>query len=415
MVESFFPHSYSQVFKALSRRLQEPAPGRIQVLTGPRQVGKTHLLLRLQSRRKRSTLYAAADTPEAALPGFWETLWNQAMERARAQGSAVLMIDEIFYLPGWSRLLKASFDQVLREKIPLHVVVTGSSSLRLGSGARESLAGRFEKLQLSHWPPSELARFFGMAKEKALEEAIRFGTYPGAVGLREDPSRRRRYILDAIVEPAVGRDILATEVIRKPGLLRQLFALAAGHPAEIVSLQKLRGSLADRGALETLAHYLKVLEDAYLTAALPKWSPRPIRRRAAPPKLVVLNQGILWAMQDLQPPTQGKDPERWGRWVENACLAHAWNAGQTLFYWREAPLEVDLVMEGSWGKWALEVKTGSYKAGDLSGLLEFCKRNPAFRPLALVDKGREGPALSAGIRALPWEDFLLSGLSKIRR
>jgi predicted AAA+ superfamily ATPase len=56
----------------LSRRLAEPAPGRIQLLAGPRQVGKTTLLLELAERHRKTAAYAAADGPEAAVPGFWE-------------------------------------------------------------------------------------------------------------------------------------------------------------------------------------------------------------------------------------------------------------------------------------------------------------------------------------------------------
>jgi len=51
--------------------------------------------------------------------------------------------------------------------------------------------------------------------------------------------------------------------VRKPALLRQVFAVAAGSPAQIISLQKMQGQLQDSGALETVAHYLALLQDAY--------------------------------------------------------------------------------------------------------------------------------------------------------
>ena len=150
-----------------------------------------------------------------------------------------------------------------------------------------------------------------------------------------------------------------------------------------------------------LASDLEVLAQAYLVAGLEKYSPRMIRRRAAPPKVVVLNNGLMAALQDMS-----AEHPRWGSWVENACLAHAWNRGQEVYYWREEPLEVDGVLVGSWGKWAAEVKTGNFATRDLGGLLEFCRRYPAFQPLVLCSRARASDTI-AGVRLMYWGDFLL--------
>lgn len=409
MIESIFPHAYSAVRSELAARLAEPAPGRAQILSGPRQVGKTHLLRELEQAHAGVATYAAADAPAAALPGWWEALWSAAQARARQSGHALLLIDEIQYLPDWGRRLKAEADRIGHERVPLHVVVSGSSSLGLGQGTRETMAGRFEYLRLLHWPARELVRQFGMTEEKAVEAAAETGTYPGAVALLGQPARWKAYVRDAIVEPAVGRDLLALEVIRRPALLRQIFALAVGHPAEIVSLQKLRGQLADPGALETVAHYLQVLESAYLVAALPKFSLHEVRRRSSPPKLVVLNQGILAALSGDQAATTATGASQHGRRIENACLALAWNAGQTVAYWRQEPFEVDIVTTGSWGRWAVEVKTGPYSHRDLAGLFEFCSAHRDFAPLVVCAPGEETVAHSAGITSCTWQEFLLSG------
>jgi hypothetical protein len=88
--------------------------------------------------------------------------------------------------------------------------------------------------------------------------------------------RLSAYVRDAILEPVIGRDILALGTIRKPALLRQVFGVCAASPAQIVSLQKIQGQLQDAGALETIAHYLALLEEAYLVAAIPKYSLAPL-------------------------------------------------------------------------------------------------------------------------------------------
>ncbi len=404
-----FPNAYSAVMAQLRARFEEPAPAKIQLLSGPRQVGKTTLLLELARAWGAQALYVAGDAPEAQMPGWWDVQLQKAEQIAR-KGKALLLIDEIHYIHNWGRMLKHSHDRITREHIPLHVAATGSSSLQLGTGARETMAGRFERLRILHWPATEIASIFNMLPQDAVRRWIFYGGYPGGVGLVHDIQRWKSYLRESIIEPAIGRDILATETIRRPALLRQLFAVCAGHPAEIVSLQKLCGQLlSDKGSLDTVAHYLHVLEEACLVAGIRKFSEKAVRQRSAPPKLAVLNQGLLVAATSAEPPTKDTDAQRWGRWIENACIAHAWNAGQNVHYWRAEPLEVDIVMDGTWGRWAVEVKTGSYGTQDLAGLMEFCRRHRAYRPLVLCAKGDEAIASNAGFDTQSWESFLLNG------
>lgn len=393
----------------LARRVAEPAPSRIQLLSGPRQVGKTTLLLELAKSLGPAAIYAAADGPEAAFPGFWERLWVRAEEVAAARGRAVVLLDEAHLLQDWAARLKGEWDRFQRRRISVGVVATGSSALRLAVGSRESLAGRFERITLTHWSASSLVDVFKISKEEAADVLVRMGSYPGAFGLREDLTRWSAYVRDAILEPAIGRDILALHAVRKPALLRQVFGVCASAPAQIVSLQKIQGQLQDRGALETIAHYLALLEEAYLAVPLAKHSPRPARGRSAPPKLVVLNNAFLAVVDPRGIPDSAGDPARFGAWIENACLAHAWNAGQQVTYWREEPFEVDGVLEGTWGSWAIEVKTGLVAAADLRGLLEFNRRYPRYRPLVICDAAGETAVERAGIDAVAWRDFLLAG------
>lgn len=408
-MKSWAEATYSAVLDELKSRLAEPAPGRVQILSGPRQVGKTTLLLEVARQWGSQALYAAADSPEASLPGWWESQWAEA-GRLAARGQAVLLVDEIQYLSDWTRLLKAKVDVAHRHGIRLHVVVTGSSALHLGAGARETMAGRFERLRLLHWPPKELARCFGLTREEAVRQYVRYGSFPGALPLLEDPTRWKDYIRTSIAEPALGRDILALHQVRKPAMLRQVFAVAAGHPGEIVSLQKLCGQLSEKGAQQTVAHYLSLLEEACLVAGVQKFSGSVLRQRSAPPKLVVLSQAFLTAMSNRPIADAETDTDRWGRWVENACLARAWNAGQQVEYWRREPLEVDMVLSGSWGQWAVEVKTGSWTTRQLAGLFEFCRMHPKYRPLVLCDEIRAARPSDAAPPHMAWQDFLWQGL-----
>ncbi len=390
----------TEVRALLTQRLAEPPSGRVQLLAGPRQVGKTTLLLALSLKRRTTSQYLAADSPEASLPAAWERLWQRAEEIAKDKGRATVFLDEVHLFSQWSQRLKAQLDRVRRFKLPIHVVATGSSALLMGEGLRESLAGRFERLTLSHWSVSEAKRLLKLG-DKAADIVVRYGSYPGALPLRRDALRFRAYMRDAIIEPAISKDVLALALVKKPALLRQVFAVASSSPAQIVSLQKLQGQLQDKGALETLRHYLELLEEAFLVASLPKLSTQEFRQRASPPKLVVLNNALITTVAD--------SAAHVGAAVENACLASAWNAGQTVRYWREEPHEVDGVLDGSWGSWAMEVKTGPYGLRDLTGLFECVRRWPRYTPLVVCDAKHTDIARAAGARAMSWQAFLLRG------
>ncbi len=411
MNDDKFRLSYHECRRVLTERLAEPAPGRIQLLCGPRQVGKTTLLLELARGAGDGAFYGAGDAPEASLPGFLERLLGAAEEFTSVRGKAIVLLDEVHLLADWAARLKGYSDRIRRRKLPIHIVATGSSALRVGAGSRESLAGRFERLTLTHWSAASLALAFGIDRDLAPEFLVRMGSYPGSVPLRDDPARWTAYVREAILEPAIGRDILALSQVRRPALLRQVFAIAALYPARIVSLQKIQGQLQDRGALETIAHYLALLQEAFLVAAIPKYAARGVRRRMAPPKLITLNNALL-AVADPQGIADPRaEPARFGAWVENACLAAAWNTGQSVSYWREEPLEVDGIIEGSWGRWALEIKTGGFQSGELRGLLEFVRRHPGFRPLVVCGAEGRRTAAAAGIAAVTWQEFLLDGPS----
>jgi len=404
-----FRLSFHEARDLLIRRLDERAPGRIQLLAGPRQVGKTTLLLELAERHGDAAIYAAADGPEATLPGFWERLWARAADTASTQGHAVVLVDEAHLLHDWASHLKGEWDRLRRRKLPIHVVATGSSALRIAAGARESLAGRFEQITLTHWSAASLAEMFGVKPRTAVDLLIKMGSYPGAFELRGDLARWSAYVRDAILEPAIGRDIVALAAVRKPALLRQVFGVCVSSPSQIVSLQKIQGQLQDPGALETIAHYLTLLEQAFLVAALGKHAASPARQRAAPPKLITLNNALLAVVDSRGAPDRSTDPRRFGAWVENACLAHAWNSGQRVTYWREQPLEVDGVLEGSWGSWVIEVKTGSATNPELRGIAEFTRRHPGFHPLVLCDDEVRTTVERTGLAAMSWRDFLLHG------
>ena len=406
MFDKINKHTFQSVRATLKERLKEKSPTLIQLIVGPRQVGKTTLILEIASEWAGRSLYASADTPEAALPNWREGIWRRIEALARNGAPAVLLLDEVQYLPDWSLWLKAKYDEIQRLGLPIRIVASGSSSLQIGAGARESMAGRFEKLTLSHWGAGDLAKIAGLAPQEAAHRLVTHGGYPGAVVFWNDPARWQAYVRDSIIEPAIGRDILHLEKVRKPALLRQVFAVATAHPSEILSLEKIAGLLAEKGALETISHYLDLLHEAFLVTPLQKFSNSEIRRRRSSPKLIVRNNALLVAGGNTIPDPE-TEPDRWGRWVENACLARAINDGLDLHFWREEPWEVDSVVTHGAERYMLEVKTGRYSAEDLRGLGHAAQKFPDYRPIVLCDPGFERVAEAAGFEASCWMDFLI--------
>lgn len=409
MIDKLFRLTQTECTKVLKERLNEPAPGRIQLLSGPRQVGKTETLLGLIKKFKKNSIYTAADSPESSLPGYWERIWHNVYELEKKQGLAILFIDEIQHIEDWSLKLKGEWDKIKKDNIKIHIVVSGSSSLLLGLGSKESLAGRIERITLSHWSAAMIKKAFKISKDEAVMRYVNFGSYPGSMAYIKDLPRWSAYIRDAIIEPAISRDIFSLSDVRRPALLKQVFALSLSCPAQIISLNKLQGQLQDKGALDTISQYLSLLEESYLVAALEKYASRPIRKRSSPPKLITLNNALLAAVSPKGIPNIKKEPDRFGFWLENACLAHAYNSGQKVSYWREEPLEVDGILEGSWGNWAIEIKSSSFVASDLKGLFEFTANYPSFTPLIVCDQQDVYAAKKYGILAMSWQNFLFSG------
>lgn len=362
----------------------------LQVIAGPRQVGKTTLVHQAIEESKLDAHYATADEP-----GGKDVIWiAQQWENARRLGKAVLILDEVQKIPQWSESVKKHWDEDTRFKNPLKVVLLGSSPLLVQTGLTESLAGRFELIRVTHWSFTEMRDAFGFG----LDDYIYFGGYPGAADLIHDEDRWRRYINDSLVETSIARDVLLMTRVDKPALLRQLFHLVCESSGQILSYQKMTGQLQDAGNTTTLAHYLELLAGAGLVKGFAKFSGKILRQRASSPKLQVLNNALLSVVSQSGLQETKSNPQIWGRSVESAIGAHLANgaaeAGVSVFYWREGQKEVDFVLQQKGKKLvAIEVKSGRKRDG-LPGMKAFADHH---KPSTTLLVGQEG---------IPVEEFL---------
>ena len=386
-----FERSQASLLRA---RLAEPRRF-IQVVAGPRQVGKTTLV---QSVVESGTLphrYASADAPGLRGAAWLAQQWEAARLQASTHGGSVLVLDEIQKLPDWSAEVKQLWDEDTRRRVPLKVVLLGSAPLLIARGLGESLAGRFEVIHLRHWSLAEMRAAFGWG----WEQWVHFGGYPGAAALAGDEARWARYVNDSLIEASIARDVLLLSRVDKPALLRRLFELGCRYSGQVLSFTKMLGTLQDAGNTVTLAHYLELLDAAGMLTGLQKWAGDAARRRASSPKLQVYDNALVTASAGLRFEQVRADPEQWGRRVESAVGAHLAAAAATgqceLFWWREREREVDFVVRHGGRVTAIEVKSGRSPSA-LPGIAAF---REAFRPARTLLVGGQGIGL---------EEFLLA-------
>ena len=366
--------------ETIEKRLKEKRRF-IQVIVGPRQVGKTTAIQQILKESKIPSHYAAADLPAPPDTQWISRQWDMARRKLPAV-QCILVLDEVQKIPHWSNEVKRLWDEDTRAGRNIHVVILGSSALFIQKGLEESLAGRFELVRFPHWSWTECKKSFNWS----LDQYIYFGGYPGSAALIGDEQRWGQYIRDSLIETTLSKDILLLNRVEKPALLRQLFVLACEYGGQILSYQKITGQLTGAGNTTTIAHYQRLLESAFLISGLPKWSGNTVRRRNSTPKWQPLNTGLCTALANRSFKESKEDSEWRGRVVEMTLGAHLVNggllSGTDVFYWRQGNYEVDFVLRKGKKILGIEVKSGR-RPRVISGLAEFAQENRGVKTLVV--------------------------------
>ena len=376
----------------LINRMQEPRKF-IQVILGPRQVGKTTLVNQLVQKYPFGSIVVSADAIGAYNTDWLEQQWEIARIKLAQNGGKefLLVVDEIQKINNWSEIVKSLWDQDTSNHIPLKVVVLGSSRLLIQQGLTESLAGRFETTFMSHWSYSEMQAAFGWNEQ----QYVYFGGYPGAASLVSDEQRWKQYVRESLIETSISKDILMLTRVDKPALMKNLFELSCNYSGQILSYNKMLGQLKDAGNSTTLSHYLSLLSTAGLVTGIEKYSNNIIRKKSSSPKFQVYNTALISAQSNTNFEEVMANPAIWGRLVESAVGAHLLNQAVsgdfTLSYWREGNDEVDFVIEQK-QLIGIEVKSGTRQ--NTSGMAAFKKK---FSPHKILLIGNTG---------LTWQAFL---------
>ena len=358
-------------YPSLAARVQQPQLNFMQVLLGPRQIGKSTAIAQLADAWSGAKVIESADQLTPPKAEWIEFVWQRALEK---KGTCLLVIDEIQKVKDWANVLKILFDRD-RKLNKLRIVLSGSASLSLQSGLNDSLAGRYEVIRCPHWGLDESREAFHWD----LPTYLKFGGYPATAVFIDDVTRWRAFMRDSIIEPVIGRDLQTAVSIQKPALLRQLFELAMHYPAQEISFQKLLGQLQDEGNTATIKHYLEILAGGFLVATLEKYSGSAVRQKSSSPKILPLAPALIHAFTDPEKITL--DSEWKGRVFEAVIGAHLYRLPGDLMYWRDGNAEVDYVLKIDGHVIGIEVKSGRRKRQN--GIIAFKKAFPKAHAVTL--------------------------------
>lgn len=386
----------------LKSRMAEPRR-RMQIVMGPRQVGKSTLVGQFTEGISVPFDFFAADGVNRFDSSWIPNKWQQVRMRMdiHSEQEHILIIDEVQKIRGWSEQVKKEWDEDSRSHRNLKVILLGSSRLLLQKGLEESLEGRFETIKMGYWDWQEMHEAFGFS----MDEYVYFGGFPGLAPDIQDEDRWRNLMEDSIISPILTRDILEVEEIRNPALLRQVFELACIESAKELPLTKMQGTM-NSGTVPTIKNYLDILNKSMTVQPLQNYSSSRVKEKQSVPKMQVFNNAFRNRFGTFSFDEARVDPAEWGRLVESAVGAHLANRAMTddyeLFYWRNARRqECDYVLRKGQALVAIEVKSGSV---DKTVGFEKFKEQFADKVTA---------AFIVGPQALPLEDFFIMDLKSL--
>lgn len=362
-------------------------PERSFFLFGPRGTGKSTLLLEtlpdaLRVDLLRSDVYRALRSrPE------------RIRELVGAEPPArPVVIDEIQRVPELLTEIHALIERDRERRF----VLTGSSARKLRRSGVDLLAGRAVRETLHPFMAAELPGF-------DLERALAIGMLPLVV-----TDAQPRKVLDAYASLYLDEEIRFEGWARNVGdFARFLEAVSFSHAAVLNVTEVARECEVKR---KTAAGYVEVLEDLLLAYRVPVFTRRARRKTIAHPKLYLFDSGVFVTLRPRGPLDRREEIE--GAALEGLVAQHlrAWIAYSgsdcKLYFWRTVKgTEVDFIVYGGDGFWALEVKNAArVRPKDLRALKSFRADYPEATA-ALLYRGTE-QLLIDGILCLPVEDFL---------
>ena len=349
---------------AESRLLEILSGGKIGIVLGARQVGKTTLVEHVTAGRK--TLFLNFDVETDRLRFLAAAKLAPEHVEASFGQPEVLVLDEAQRLPEAARIVKGWYDV----HVPLRIILLGSSSLQLLTQATESLTGRNAKLRLppllfreslhaQSWYQESTERTvllgtFAGPLRSVLMERLAYGSYPEVV-----TASAREPLLRELAADYLWKDILQLGLVKSPDDIKRLLMLLAHQAGNEVSTNELATQLGMARA--TVDRYIDILEQCFVIFRLPAFSTNPRKEIAKSKKIYFWDTGIrnavlgAFSTSELRPDIGSL----WENWVvaEVAKRNHLGGSPCELFFWRSRTAsEVDLVIRCGERLAAFEIK-----------------------------------------------------------
>ena len=275
--------------------------------------------------------------------------------------------------------------------------LTGSSARKVRRTGVDLLGGRAVLRTMHPFMAAELAGSFD------LQRALREGMLPLVWGSREGPDALRAYASLYLRE-----EVQAEGLVRNIGQFSRFLEAVSFSHGSLLNVSNLARECAV--GRKTVEGYVEILEDLLLAFRLPVFRRRAGRQVTSRPKLYLFDAGVFRSLRPTGPLDRPGEID--GGALEGLVAQHlrAWveltPADHSLSFWRTpSGTEVDFVIYGKLGLWAVEVKnTAAVRGSDLRGLRAFCEDYPEGKPVYLY-RGAERLVVD-GVLCLPVDEFL---------
>lgn len=376
-----------EIFSKVAEHLSKPE---ITVIVGARQVGKTVLLEQLQEwlRKKKKISQNRIFYYNLDILRDRELFYNQTelikFLKQRISKKAYLFVDEAQRIENPGIFFKGIYDS----KLPLKIVLTGSSSLEIKAKIHEALTGRkkvfylypfsFRETLIANQPDlfhlvkkKDISEFDKKLLAETFQDYILWGGYPRVVLAKN--IQEKEDILAEIYSSYIEKDIVGFLKIKKPFLFTRLVKLLAGQVGELVNINELASSL--RMDRDTVERYLKTLKETFIIEIVAPYFRNPRQEVIKMPKNYFIDTGFLnYTLADFR---SFSKRQKAGPIFENAVfseLRQTIKGIDQLKFWRtRAKAEVDFILCQNQNVVPIEVKMSLSERIPL-GLRNFIKR-----------------------------------------